>query len=377
MKTLLEVGISPDGELFTVDEVEKGKTHLLCPFCKGPLVAKKGLIKQHHFAHLDETCNASTSLKPLPAFDDFTLKLEPAEYEALLSLWDSSQQGRKGIVQPKRSLITKGMFQENIFRSGGSYEFTKLGKIPVKDLSVNLFSQLHPQLLLEMHEQMVADSGKEGLLKVSLDVYRAQLRRLFKAHLYLLEIQTADETFYKIGLTTRTIEERLQEIMRDLAEHFEAIEIKVLSFKEHRGHCERYFKYKYSEHNKPIGHLTEYFEFDSGTAKKVIADIRRIPKREFDKTEQRIITNWWAKEEKRLVAVRRGMSLAKAIGQTNLGRPEGSKEPIEKYLSKPKNVRIAELLGHGHSIRKVASLAEASEKTVQRVKRELAKLSSS
>ena len=49
-------GVNPEGELITIEEVSSGKTNLVCPFCDRDLTAKKGKIKQHHFAHTGETC---------------------------------------------------------------------------------------------------------------------------------------------------------------------------------------------------------------------------------------------------------------------------------------------------------------------------------
>lgn len=41
-----------NGTLVTIDEVEKGlNCHCICPACKTPLIAKKGKLNQHHFAH--------------------------------------------------------------------------------------------------------------------------------------------------------------------------------------------------------------------------------------------------------------------------------------------------------------------------------------
>ena len=47
----LKYGINLEGELVTIEEVTSGKTNLVCPFCNRSLTAKKGKIKQHHFAH--------------------------------------------------------------------------------------------------------------------------------------------------------------------------------------------------------------------------------------------------------------------------------------------------------------------------------------
>jgi len=47
----LKFGVAPDGELTGIDEVGRGKTNLACLYCGGGLTAKKGSVKEHHFAH--------------------------------------------------------------------------------------------------------------------------------------------------------------------------------------------------------------------------------------------------------------------------------------------------------------------------------------
>lgn len=47
-----------DNELISVDSVERGrKCNCICPYCKQPLIAKKGNYRIHHFAHdKDSSC---------------------------------------------------------------------------------------------------------------------------------------------------------------------------------------------------------------------------------------------------------------------------------------------------------------------------------
>ena len=51
MKHKLNLGLK-DGKLLKVSDVESGlKCGCICPACEHPLVAKKGELKVHHFAH--------------------------------------------------------------------------------------------------------------------------------------------------------------------------------------------------------------------------------------------------------------------------------------------------------------------------------------
>ncbi|MEM1123602.1 MAG: hypothetical protein AAGJ18_24400, partial [Bacteroidota bacterium] len=42
-----------------ISEVPSGRTNLRCPYCNGALVAKKGRIKRHHFAHEGTGCTTN------------------------------------------------------------------------------------------------------------------------------------------------------------------------------------------------------------------------------------------------------------------------------------------------------------------------------
>ncbi|MEM6525936.1 MAG: competence protein CoiA family protein [Bacteroidota bacterium] len=70
----LEYARNRDKELIHISEVSTGDRGLQCPFCSGELLAKKGLVKQHHFAHVKDSCLALS--KPY----------EPKEWPSHLSL---------------------------------------------------------------------------------------------------------------------------------------------------------------------------------------------------------------------------------------------------------------------------------------------------
>ena len=78
-------------------------------------------------------------------------------------------------------------------------------------------------------------------------------------------MQADGQVFYKIGITTRSMNNRLVEIYRDIRSHYQNVEIDVIKVWAHRGNVERYFKYRYSDFNYPIGNLTEYFMFASSS----------------------------------------------------------------------------------------------------------------
>ena len=77
----LKFGVAPSGELAGIDDVARGKTHLACLYCGGGLTAKKGSVKEHHFAHTGETCKPvrermkTKAFPSLPLYDNFHVQL--------------------------------------------------------------------------------------------------------------------------------------------------------------------------------------------------------------------------------------------------------------------------------------------------------------
>ena len=71
-----------------------------------------------------------------------------------------------------------------------------------------------------------------------LKIYQLQLMRILRFTLYFLEVQADGKTLHKIGVTSRTISDRLPEIERDLQQHYSKIKINVLNTWQHRGNVE-------------------------------------------------------------------------------------------------------------------------------------------
>ena len=76
----LKFGVAPSGELTGIDEIVRGKTNLACLYCGGSLTAKKGSVKEHHFAHTEETCKPvsqrikTKAFPALPLYDNFNVR---------------------------------------------------------------------------------------------------------------------------------------------------------------------------------------------------------------------------------------------------------------------------------------------------------------
>ncbi|MEG4008244.1 GIY-YIG nuclease family protein [Microcoleus sp. Pol11C1] len=291
----LKFGVALSGELTSIDEVVRGKTNLACLYCGGGLTAKKGSVKEHHFAHTGETCKPvsqrikTKAFPSLPLYDNFNIQLRGDELEQLKVLW--KEYGAANCLIPK-DLVNFRWQLKGLLESEGSrsYQFTDLGKIPVGALPLALFNKVQEPLLLS--ELMKLESSVEiaeaaGLScleerRADLLIYRAQLRRILVNALYFLEVKADGHCFYKIGVTTRSIEERIAEVQRDVKAHYSDVAVSLLGLWERRGNMELYFKHRYKAFNYRIGTLTEYFVFPDvkavlndlyGMEPKVLSDV--------------------------------------------------------------------------------------------------------
>jgi len=221
----LKFGVAPSGELASIDEVARGKTQLTCLYCGGGLTAKKGSVKEHHFAHTGETCKPvsqrikTKAFPALPLYDNFNIELKGEELEQLKVLW--KEYGARDYAIPK-DLVSFRWELKGLVESSGdrTYHFTDLGKIPVGALPLALFNQVQEQELLselvklEGSVEMAVAAGLSCLeeRRADLLITLAQLRRILVNALYFLEVKADESCFYKIGITTRSIEERIAEV---------------------------------------------------------------------------------------------------------------------------------------------------------------------
>ena len=116
--SLLKYGIDENGILVYIQDIAKGKTSLKCPYCHTALTAKKGKIKEHHFAHTEETCRpvANQEFPVLPLYDNFNIHLSGKDLEKLKLLWN--EYGKKSYPVDSKllspGLIKAGILQKNI-----------------------------------------------------------------------------------------------------------------------------------------------------------------------------------------------------------------------------------------------------------------------
>jgi hypothetical protein len=295
---LLRYGVNENNALVGIEEVSSGKTQLKCPYCEGNLIAKKGKIKEHHFAHTEQTCLivARGKIPNLPLYDNFNIQLSAKELEELKVFWNNYGAGNYDIcVKPSWRLVSSKLLTFNEER-GGFYKFTSLGKIPVGALSLTLFNEVQEPLLREQLSQLEQKAERAQLASLSnlperladLQIYRALFKRVLTNTLYFLKIVADGQIFHKIGVTGREIEQRVKEVQRDMKSHFKGVTIEVVGTWEHRGNVELYFKHRYKDFNYKIGNLTEYFKFDD--VNPVLLDLRQMKPKVLTQAEVDILS---------------------------------------------------------------------------------------
>lgn len=380
---LLEYGIDDSGGLVRIDQAGRGRTALKCPYCGVPLLARKGDINAPHFAHDGPTCAASISDNAaLPAFDKFDLHLPPKVLSDLKRFASGDDYGVRYWKLKEYELAAPNY--------NGHFELTKLGKIPLGQLSLKLFIEYQDAAFMEKHERL-EDKARELQISAQaeylaaltdLRLYRAQWRRLLQSTLYFIEVQHTSQNwgkaFHKIGVTTRDLSARMAEIQTDLRPHLGTVSLKVIDTWKYRGSIEFYFKHRYSTMQRRLGSLTEYFLFDD--LKTVLSyDLRRMPEKQLSAFERDIYLGIGAPleqeleaaaiEERRRIRIVEGMQRAQAKGRA-IGRPKGQ-EDADTFLSKPSSLAIMASLTAGLSVRDAARETGVSTATIQKVKQAL------
>ncbi len=288
MTMWLKYGVNEEGILICIEDVNRGKTSLKCPYCNSSLTAKKGKVKEHHFAHNDQTCRpiANREFPTLPLYDNFNVQLSGKDLAQLKLLWQ--EYGAKnypiGSYLVISGLLKAGVLRKNVYLTPPEYEFSDLGKVPVGALEFRQFNDVQSPLLLKklLKLELAFKHAKHknapdlAYRLTDLKLYRAQLQRILSCTLYFLEIETNIGTLHKIGVTQRIVIKRVAEVEIDLLAHYQTVAIRVLGSWEHRGNVELYFKHRYRDFNHPIGTLTEYYKFNAEDLKIVLCDLQQM-----------------------------------------------------------------------------------------------------
>jgi hypothetical protein len=290
----LTYGIDADNSLVFIADAPRGMTQLGCPYCGVSLVARKGRINAPHFAHAGPTCKPAErkeDIPTLPLYDDFGLQLSARSLRSLRRLWD--EYGSHDWAAPPQEvsiyLLARGLLKWNDYRRVPGCEFTHLGKIPFGALSLMLFNRIQEPLLLKRLDELeqCAATFKTDEARTDLRLYRAQFKRVLSCTLYFLEARVDGRVLHKIGVTARSVEERMGEILPQLRKHFGQVSLRSLGAWPHRGNVELYFKHRYARWQQRVGALTEFFAFED--PRPVIRDLRRMKPKTLSEIEQQVM----------------------------------------------------------------------------------------
>lgn len=365
----LTYGQGSSGEFFNIDSQKSGKTILVCPFCKVPLIAVRGKIKKHHFRHDGETCNESlTEITEIDGWDHFHLSVPGNCVSSIKEKFNPKGKSSNFYSQfGDHELLKYDLISERKFMGG--YEFTDRSLIILGALPLPRFEAWMRQTLKDRMGE-IKESVKNGFKdSAHLDIEAYRQQTILQATLYLIEIDDSDgNRFYKVGRTSRDPEVRLKEIIADISRvtHLQ-ISGKIVRAIENAGHVEQFSLYKYSNSKFEIGSFTEYLKLDDRSATKIKGEFTRLSKsiKPLNKEERFIAYGRWKYEEKRLSESKKGIEKVLNHGMP-FGRPKGSGLSKNEFLDK--HFDIVELLKEGRSISEIAQLTKKSRSTIKRVK---------
>jgi hypothetical protein len=312
----LTFGITRTGDWRSIEEVESGRVDLFCPYCKSPLIAKKGRIKVYHFAHEGETCRvAADAVKQtrLPTLETFEL-LDANEQKYLerrqkykdhrnIYAWP----GMYGAIERLEVMqILSVEKHTDTALENARLRLKKLGdewldsrEQPSPQLA-ELFNALKPlidlhlywqrsiriettQIAREYHKHKLDKqrtlAGLEAAQRYWFDAFwrRQQtyapdylellyqkVKALNRQALYVMQLhgdfgRDLPASMIKIGMTARDPEERLKEVVASLKPHGKRITGTVLAVKEKAGRLEKLIHHFLKADNLTVGRYREYF----------------------------------------------------------------------------------------------------------------------
>jgi hypothetical protein len=269
--------------LIHVSEVERGQDGLLCPYCNAELVAKKGKLMAHHFAHRKESCWQSGT------YDFFGLKQKLPIH---LSLSDHAHYTYVTYLKHRRSLEEKHIYYQQRQHQDQEairqfYSYLKQQPNANHDLLriylVDEFAPLpnfnYPKKIYFALKNYHSQRHQLQELKTKLGYFQIDADRFKKFALYFLKVQVGTQAiFYKIGITARSLPLRLTEIERDLKWYFPQLTIHVLMVLPNAAFLENFFKQKYMHRRYELAQFTEYFQLLPHEVDQIGHELQQIQK---------------------------------------------------------------------------------------------------
>ena len=362
-------GVNEQGELVSIHELSAGRVPLTCPFCGQGLMAKKGSQKEHHFAHDGQTCadaKAILQMTALPLFDvdmglsktEITLLEKLSRWRSFSRTWLSSKQ--RAVFD---ELVVSGLveFQEGDDRprlSKSAKQLLTLNSSAGRYLSMPDYAELQEALFVAKEKQLIAHDVAHDTQTAKF--FRLRLATILQQHLYVLRIRLEQDgvcyPLIKVGMTTRSIEERTPEICRDLAKFGRILNIEALGFFHHFGSLEKRLLKLMQPQQHKLGSLTEYSDLLSISPHLLNEDIRNLGKRKVNGHECSVTYRHHQRK------VRGGQRRSQLLNDQHLGRP--SKKADTLLGDYPDVVRAHE---NGLSLRKASSQTGRAVNTIRKV----------
>ncbi len=309
----LEYGETQGGQALHIGEARPGlECKLCCPHCGGALVAKNrkfsGRIKQPHFAHDKDTCRYFSRYDKdehfrIPLYQNFTwnLRLSDNQRVGLQLLYRKFGKKESVFVQRKRkeypdyASAAQALYLKKVSNCHQVFDFlkkegflaampedrrlfrlSKKGMIANGGLPLAQFYALQQAAIDFEHTNLAdalaelkgsrkkVDRERRKSLETDRKIFEWTLDRFTRSQLYFLEIETAEKTIHKIGITQRSLEERIKEIRHDLKNLSDVRNIAPLQVLPAMSSVEAYFllrfharQFKFSESDPHH----EYFDF--------------------------------------------------------------------------------------------------------------------
>lgn len=312
----LTFGLDSNGEWQYIENVKSGRTTLICPWCKTGLIAKKGFLVAHHFAHDGETCRVSqdaVQAAQIPTFDTFEpLDADERKYLERRAKYHNHQkvypwpsmQAAIDRLEAMRILSVNRQIDPALDNVKAS--LTKLSGQWLDHMGnpspqlTELFDALRPLTDLDYYwrqkirvesttisrdynryrlDKQTSLDGLERAQRFWLDAHwrrqcvvapdfipflHAKLNMLSEQSLYVMHVKgnfgaSLPGSFIKIGMTTRDPNTRLKEVMASLKPYGSRIKGEVVAFKAYAGRLERLIQRFLAEHNLTVGTFQEYF----------------------------------------------------------------------------------------------------------------------
>jgi len=158
--------------------------------------------------------------------------------------------------------------------------------------------------------------------------------------------------------------------------HFQTVAINVLGTWSSRGNIEKYFKYRYSDFNYPIGSLTEYFKFvNPDGAQAVQHDLHSMKPKILSQVEQDILDSKPSPIEQALYTETKPLERSplnqqhlQQVPESDVGINCSPDTQLDRvFLSSPSSVCVIEALYEGYSLRQAAEIASVPVNTARKV----------